>query len=474
MYSSLFSRGFGLALAALSLAVPAISRAQSGYTITDIGSLGGTVIQPHSINASGQVVGEAALTNFAGFRGFLYDSAGLHDLGAVAGSNSYAQSINDSGRIAGTNNAHAALWNGGIVTEIAAGYGNGISNNGQVTGNYQVTYYGPFHAFRYANGIVTDLGTLGGDKSVGYAINDSGTIAGQSQTADGSTYHAAVWTGNTAVDLGTLGGDHSEAFAINASGQIAGYSDTILGAAQHATLWNGTTPTDLGAMYGGNSWATGLNAFGDVVGYSYGPASSATAFLYTNGGMIDLNTVLPPGSGWLLKEALAINDNGWIAGVGLHNGLNHAFLLVPNRSTAFGSLALEGVSNVYKVRKAPLLGTFHIAFRKPGTMQEVYSADGTMTPLSGKSYGTFAISNIPPGQYDIAIKGATSLRVVLPDVTVTARTLLSNVTLLAGDVNGDNSIDPTDFATFVSVYGSSAAFPEPATTRPAISTSMVW
>src|SRR5262245_12387301 len=52
--------------------------------------------------------------------------------------------------------------------------------------------------------------------------------------------------------------------------------------------------------------------------------------------MADLNDLIPPGSGWLLEVAAAINDAGQITGTGTVNGCTHAFLLTPERSPARG------------------------------------------------------------------------------------------------------------------------------------------
>ncbi len=45
--------------------------------------------------------------------------------------------------------------------------------------------------------------------------------------------------------------------------------------------------------------------------------------------MTDLNTLIPPNSGWILTEARGINDAGQITGTGTINGETHAFLLTP-------------------------------------------------------------------------------------------------------------------------------------------------
>ena len=46
--------------------------------------------------------------------------------------------------------------------------------------------------------------------------------------------------------------------------------------------------------------------------------------------MLDLNSLIAPGSGFTLEVAYGISDNGYIAGVGgSPNGQLHAFLLTP-------------------------------------------------------------------------------------------------------------------------------------------------
>jgi len=52
--------------------------------------------------------------------------------------------------------------------------------------------------------------------------------------------------------------------------------------------------------------------------------------------VINLNALLPSGSGWNLYAAEAINDQGQIVGYGLINGQEnpvHAFLMTPGRES---------------------------------------------------------------------------------------------------------------------------------------------
>lgn len=82
---------------------------------------------------------------------------------------------------------------------------------------------------------------------------------------------------------------------------------------------------DLGTLGGSSSHAYDINDSGQVVGDSDG-----YAFLYDGGNMIDLNTLLPTGSGWELSVAYGINDSGQIVGQGSNiNGDTRAFLMTP-------------------------------------------------------------------------------------------------------------------------------------------------
>ena len=83
--------------------------------------------------------------------------------------------------------------------------------------------------------------------------------------------------------------------------------------------------TDLGALGGATSYANGINDAGQVVGQSNGHA-----FLFINGKLTDLNSLIPASSGWNLWIANAINNKGQIIGTGTNpNGATRAFLLTP-------------------------------------------------------------------------------------------------------------------------------------------------
>jgi probable HAF family extracellular repeat protein len=64
------------------------------------------------------------------------------------------------------------------------------------------------------------------------------------------------------------------------------------------------------------SWGNDINLGGAVVG-AMQLSVGQHAFLATGGQVYDLNDLIPAGSGWVLQEALSINDGGQIVGSGL-------------------------------------------------------------------------------------------------------------------------------------------------------------
>ena len=92
--------------------------------------------------------------------------------------------------------------------------------------------------------------------------------------------------------------------------------------------------TDLGSVGGDPcSRALSINARGQIVGFTAAVCGGdpTHGFLWENDGpAIDLNTLVPPGSGLALRQPTYINDRGEIAGFGsLSNGDTHAFVLIP-------------------------------------------------------------------------------------------------------------------------------------------------
>ena len=90
----------------------------------------------------------------------------------------------------------------------------------------------------------------------------------------------------------------------------------------------GTLPGDL------VSAGLGINNRGEVVGNSVSPPGPPMGnphpFLWKDGVMVDLNSLIPANSPLLLLTAFSINDRGQIAGFGVTSGGDiHAYLATP-------------------------------------------------------------------------------------------------------------------------------------------------
>lgn len=358
------SRGSWLSWRLLTIVLPVIallpasgksaSAAGSTYSIIDLGTLGGVGSWQYDavgstagdVNELGQVVG-AAFTPGGAQHAFFFDGMIMRDLGTLGGAGSRALGINDHGDVVGAAETsdrytHAFLYDGAMrdlgvlngVTSLAAD----INNHGLVAGTVDTGTVDPLnhrieHAFLWENGQMHDLGTLGGTQSHAEAVNDSGQIAGSADaTSVGAYPHAFVYDG-AMHDLGTLGGDRSYATDINRSAQVVGFARICVCEYPHAFLFDGVM-RDLGTLGGPGSYAYGVNDRGQVVGAADIGLDElrhpiAHAFLWQAGAMTDLNSLIPAGSGWLLREATAINTAGQIVGSGRIQGETHAFLLSP-------------------------------------------------------------------------------------------------------------------------------------------------
>jgi len=233
----------------------------------------------------------------------------------------------------------------------------GTNNSAQVVGQARTPGDVASHAFLWQNGTMTDLLTLGGTGSIANGINNSAQVVGNAHTTGDVAIHAFVWQNGLMTDLGTLGGTVSSGVEINNSAQVVGFAYRTGDVAFHAFLWQNGTMTDLLTLGGTGSIANGINNSAQVVGIALTPGDVANhAFLWQNGAMADLNSLVDSSSGWILTSAESINDNGEIAGWGVHNGLTRAFLLTPTfriTSPQAGELWIAGEQDTIRWSAPP-------------------------------------------------------------------------------------------------------------------------
>jgi probable HAF family extracellular repeat protein len=333
----------------------------SSYSLTVLSPLPGDAwSQAFGINDAGQAVGYSAPIDDTQPGHAVLWQAGAStpiDLGSLFGGDSRALGINSVGEIVGWSVTsaglpHAFLWQNGAMTDLGTLGGSlseaeGINASGQVVGESS-TASGAKDAFLWTpttpngtTGTMTDLGTLGGTGAVAYSINitiqtpHTTQIVGQSTTASGDN-HAFLWQNGAMTDLGappnSTGG---LAYGINGKGQVAAISASNNSWPDpRAFLWQNGRWTDLGTLKGvpragSRYYAYALNDSAQVVGQSIFYADSYAFVWQSKGGMQDLNTLIPGGTGVTLYAARGINNNGQIAGWAYSSRIARGFLLTP-------------------------------------------------------------------------------------------------------------------------------------------------
>ncbi|NHC15411.1 PA14 domain-containing protein [Motilibacter deserti] len=261
----------------------------------------GRVIQSNDVNEAGTIVGWGWTGFYTPPRPVVIQDGVRRTLptGYGAESGAAARAINDDGFIVGTyfekqgSPIRAAVWKNGQVQDIgtlggvaATRYGTesearDVNNAGEVVGVALPAGGAPLHAFVWRDGVMRDLGGLGGttEASQANAINERGDVVGSSQAADGKTY-ATLWSGGSARSLGTLDDGlqnaGSVAYGINEAGTVVGTSNVrIPGKASteyHAAVWRDGQVYDLNAVTRDvpadlNLWlASSVNDSGVIVG----------------------------------------------------------------------------------------------------------------------------------------------------------------------------------------------------------------
>lgn len=323
------------------------------YTLMPIGHPG-FESQAVALNDARQVAGtlkSATRPVLHTFR-WTYDAAGgvleEADVMADQGNNQFsrAYAIDAQGVVVGEANndsARAFRWQVGDTTlrNLGRGVAANLGADGRVIG--WSSHSGSLRAVRFGGeAVVQDLGSLDGLATTtarAYAVNAAGDVVGQSLNQTGVS-RATLWKADgSLVNLGFLrDGKLSRATALNDAGEVVGAavvseSGTDIYNAfswKDGTIRNlGTLPTLPGAVH---SEARAINHTGWVVGevtrlgnYTVGEAA---AVVWIDQQIFDLNAVLPADSGWQLLSARAINRGGDIAGVGRHEGVVRAFLLL--------------------------------------------------------------------------------------------------------------------------------------------------
>ncbi len=290
----------------------------------------------------------------------------------------------------------------------------GINDKGQVDGVANLPGDNAQHAFVYAKGVMTDLGTLGGPNSLAYegpdeALEATGLAETSTPDPNGEDFCgygdnliclAFSWQNGVMTPLDTLGGNNAQASGINNRGQIAGYAenstpDPNCPAPQvlqfKPVLWTeGQTrvlPTYPGDQEGGVFW---INNKGEMVGASgacsaydprYGlPLAPKHVLLWRNGGSVPVN--LGSLGGKFNNAAFAINDNEQVVGTSDLPGdqYQHAFLWQNGAMSDLGTLPGDIISVGCGINnRGQVTG---VSADSGGSLRAYLWQDGVMTDLN--------------------------------------------------------------------------------------------
>jgi probable HAF family extracellular repeat protein len=387
------------------------------YTLIDLGTFNNVQsAQAADVNDAGKVVGIAAS------RAFIWQDNAKTDLGTLpGGSAASASGINEAHQVVGYSTlttpptgAHAVMWSNGSITDLTpdlpanqSATGTAINEAGQVVGNF---YFGA--AFLWQNNARTPLGDLGGGSSVANDINDDGVVVGSSYTNQltplGFMQHPFVWQNGVMKDLGLLAGDEDGgAAAINNAGRIVGSSgrtdpDTYE-SFYRAFIHSNGVMTAL-PVPSWEAYASDINEHGVVVGSmrAGGGFSNFHAWVYIDGVVTNLNTLIQSGTGLHIAYANAVNNQGQIAATAFDaQGRYHAVLLTPGEGppptpavSIVDAAVFEGntgtwnagfLLNISPMTTSPVTVAYSTANGSATAGSDYNAASGTVTIPAGRT-----------------------------------------------------------------------------------------
>lgn len=243
------------------------------------------------------------------------------------------------------------VWNlDGSITKLplfngvtSGGMATGINDNGLVTGRNGLFTTDATVVLWNTNGTGTPLGGPSGfDYAYGWKLNTGGAIVGTASLRDGTSRAFIHANGMYALVPLLPGATLTSAYDINDAGHVVGTSTFSTAT---SFFYNGSVVQGLANVPGELiqvSSALGLNAHDQIVGYGNASPNITNALIWDTPGALprhlaSLIDTKSPGyvdasnPGWIITEAVAINDLGQIAarGVSTSGGSYRALLLTP-------------------------------------------------------------------------------------------------------------------------------------------------
>jgi probable HAF family extracellular repeat protein len=245
---------------------------------------------------------------------------------------STADSVGPNGQVVGwaegSSGMHAMLWKSGIVFDLGLLPGTSESSASDMNAAGVIVGSSDSRAVEWKNGKIIDFGGYLGVKPS--SINASGRFVGFGIISPGDIGGPLFDTGRPGAPLRYfVQSQFGEASTINGLDVAVGFNQTSSSSPRVPWKWHDRIFKYLPLLPGTSSCTPiGLNDAGVSVG-----VCGSSAVIWRKSGVVDLNALIPPNSGWQLVVATSISSTGVIVGDGNLAGQFQAFILVPSAET---------------------------------------------------------------------------------------------------------------------------------------------
>ncbi len=169
------------------------------------------------------------------------------------------------------------------IPGAASSRANGISNNGKISGYYEIP---GTSVFRWS-GSGFDLPSVpsGASAAYGFGVNDAGHLVGYSLGTNG--FQGFLWNGSAYSSIAYPGASHTFAFGINATGAVAGAYQTSP-ASVSGFLLTGSNYETVNAPNARATYLYGVNDAGVVAGTYIGDTGDVAGFTKDGAAFTDI------------------------------------------------------------------------------------------------------------------------------------------------------------------------------------------